>query len=124
MLPQIRQIHRLDVLPQTLHSFSGDSVEEWEKASFWVYRHTGQPLPRHFSRQAQWKTCWQRIVSRPVVSSMRSRQTGQVGSSTKEGVGGGMGFVVSGEEAVTLEGSGAVGWLVGAGVKGSLVRSG
>lgn len=28
----------------------------------------------------------------PDVSSMRSRQTGQVGSSTREGVGGGKGF--------------------------------
>ena len=33
------------------------------------------------------------IVSRPVVSSMRSRQTGQVGSSTRDGVGGATGLV-------------------------------
>jgi hypothetical protein len=57
-----------------------------------VCRQTGQPEPRHFCRQAQWKTCWQRIVRRPVVSSIRSRQTGQVGSSTRLGVGGGKGL--------------------------------
>jgi hypothetical protein len=33
------------------------------------------------------------MVSRPVVSSIRSRQTGQVGSSIREGVGGARGFV-------------------------------
>ena len=32
------------------------------------------------------------MVSRPVVSSMRSRHTGQVGNSTRDGVGGGNGF--------------------------------
>ena len=69
---------------------------------------TGQPRPRHFCRQAQWKRCWQRIVRRPVVSSMRSRQTGQVGSSTRECVGGGKGF--------------GYGW--GVGVKGSWESSG
>lgn len=35
------------------------------------------------------------IVNKPVVSSMRSRQTGQVGSSTREGVGGAKGFADS-----------------------------
>jgi len=59
-----------------------------------VYRHTGQPEPRHFSRQAQWKTCWQRMVRRPVVSSIRSRHTGQVGNSINDGVGGARGFAV------------------------------
>jgi hypothetical protein len=34
------------------------------------------------------------MMSRPVDSSMRSRQTGQVGSSTKAGVGGARGFAV------------------------------
>jgi hypothetical protein len=34
------------------------------------------------------------MISRPVVSSIRSRQTGQVGSSTSAGVGGARGFVV------------------------------
>ena len=57
-----------------------------------VARHTGQPEPRHFCKQSQWKTCWQRMVRRPVVSSMRSRHTGQVGNSTKFGVGGGKGL--------------------------------
>jgi hypothetical protein len=73
------------------------------------------------------------MVRSPVVSSIRSRQTGQVGSSTSEGVGGARGFVVSDEareggsmEGDTLEpaGRGAVGSFMGAGVKGSLVRSG
>lgn len=57
-----------------------------------VCRHTGQPLPFHFWRQAQWKTCWQRMVRSPVVSSILSRQTGHVGNSTRFGVGGGKGF--------------------------------
>lgn len=57
-----------------------------------VCRQTGHPEPRHFSRQEQWKTCWQRIVRRPVVSSIRSRQTGHVGSSIRDGVGGGNGL--------------------------------
>lgn len=33
------------------------------------------------------------MVSSPVVSSIRSKQTGHVGSSSKEGVGGGAGLV-------------------------------
>lgn len=32
------------------------------------------------------------IVSNPVVSSMRSKQTGHVGNSIRDGVGGGTGF--------------------------------
>lgn len=60
-------------------------------------RHTGHPLPRHFWRQEQWKTCWQRIVRRPVVSSILSRQTGQVGSSIRFGVGGGNGLRFAGD---------------------------
>jgi hypothetical protein len=69
------------------------------------------------------------MVRRPVVSSMRSRQTGHVGSSTREGVGGASGLVVR-EEAMEVasigedDGSGAVGCFVGAGVNGSFVRSG
>jgi hypothetical protein len=64
---------------------------------------------------------------------MRSRQTGQVGSSTKAGVGGACGFAVSevaidgpstGEGTVLAGGRGAVGCLVGAGANGSFVRSG
>ena len=72
-------------------------------------------------------------------SSMRSRQTGQVGSSIREGVGGGAGFVggrvaaVVDEEGVDFEGADGV--VAGApgggeevrameGVKGSLVMSG
>lgn len=57
-----------------------------------VCRQTGHPAPCHFWRHEQWKTCWQRIVSSPVVSSIRSRHTGQVGSSIRSGVGGGKGF--------------------------------
>lgn len=34
------------------------------------------------------------MISRPVVSSIRSKQTGQVGSSTSAGVGGARGFAV------------------------------
>lgn len=58
------------------------------------------------------------MVRRPVVSSMRSRQTGQVGSSTREGVGGGRGFRASGEAA---ESAGKVDWV---GVNGSRDMSG
>lgn len=57
-----------------------------------VCRHTGQPVPRHFWRQAQWNTCWQGMVRRPVVSSMRSRHTGHVGSSMRLLVVGARGF--------------------------------
>ncbi len=57
-----------------------------------VARQTGQPEPFHVCRHVQWKTCWQRIVISPAVSSMRSRHTGQVGSSVKSGVGGGNGL--------------------------------
>lgn len=72
------------------------------------------------------------MVSRPVVSSMRSRQTGQVGSSTRDAVGGAIGFAVSdgamdgasiGDDTLDA-GNGAVGCLAGVGVKGSLARSG
>ena len=53
---------------------------------------TGQPDPVHDWRQVQWKTCWHGIVMSPEVSSMRSRHTVQVGSSTRSGVGGGNGL--------------------------------
>lgn len=53
------------------------------------------------------------MVRRPVDSSIRSRQTGQVGSSMSAGVGGARGFEVVGREEV--------GWF---GVKGSLVTVG
>ena len=69
------------------------------------------------------------MVSRPVDSSIRSRQTGQVGSSIRAGVGGAWGF-----EERELEDIG-VAWIVDVvkdvgrdllteGVKGSLVMSG
>ena len=61
------------------------------------------------------------MVSRPVDSSMRSRQTGQVGSSIREGVGGARGLVVR-EEAVGGWGVEGMGFVEG--VKGSLVISG
>ena len=67
-------------------------VEEERASEGFVCRHTGQPFPFHFWRQLQWKTCWQGMVRRPDVSSIRSRQTGHVGSSTRLGVGGGNGF--------------------------------
>lgn len=67
-------------------------VEDESAKDGFVCRQTGHPLPRHFWRQLQWKTCWQGIVRRPDVSSIRSRQTGQVGNSTRFGVGGGNGF--------------------------------
>lgn len=55
------------------------------------------------------------MVRRPVVSSMRSRQTGQVGSSTRAGVGGARGFVESGAEDRGLDWTDAVRWgLLGA----------
>lgn len=38
------------------------------------------------------------MVSSPVVSSIRSRQTGHVGSSTRDGVGGAIGLVDSDAE--------------------------
>lgn len=40
------------------------------------------------------------IVSKPVVSSIRSRQTGHVGSSISDGVGGARGFVESVAEPI------------------------
>lgn len=43
------------------------------------------------------------IVSRPVVSSMRSRHTGQVGSSINAGVGGAKGLVVNVAEGIELD---------------------
>jgi hypothetical protein len=68
-----------------------------------------------------------------VVSSIRSRQTGQVGNSTSDGVGGACGFAVrdeasdgasTGEETPAAGGRGATGCFVGTGAKGSFVRSG
>ena len=78
------------------------------------------------------------MVKRPVVSSIRSRHTGQVGSSTREGVGGARGLAVRDEDVARVAegdcsvdetadealGRSAVGCFVGVGVKGSLVRSG
>lgn len=72
-------------------------------------------------------------MRRPVVSSILSKQTGHVGSSTRAGVGGACGFAVSddanegpstGEETFVVGGRGAVGCFVAAGAKGSFVRSG
>ena len=54
-------------------------------------------------------------------SSIRSRQTGQVGSSIKDGVGGARGLVVR-DEAVGGWGVEGLGFVEG--VKGSLVMSG
>jgi hypothetical protein len=45
------------------------------------------------------------MVRRPVVSSMRSRHTGQVGSSTKLGVGGGKGLRKVDAEVEGVKGS-------------------
>ena len=73
-------------------------VEEESAREGFVCRQTGHPVPRHFWRQLQWKTCWQGMVSRPEVSSIRSRQTGHVGSSTRFGVGGGNGFMKDAED--------------------------
>lgn len=56
-----------------------------------VNRHTGQPAPFQFCRHVQWNTWEQGTVISPFVSSIRSRHTGQVGSSIKFGVGGGNG---------------------------------
>lgn len=43
---------------------------------------TGQELSPHFLRQSQWKVWLHKIVNRPVAeASIRSRQTGHVGSS-------------------------------------------
>ena len=46
------------------------------------------------------------IVSSPVVSSIRSRHTGQVGSSINAGVGGAKGLVVNVAEGIELDGFG------------------
>lgn len=114
-----------------VHSFNAASSKEvlcmLFPGSSWVYRQTGQPLPRHFLRHEQWKTCWQRMVRRPVDSSMRSKHTGQVGSSIREGVGGALGFVLRDAEGrdacvVMLMELGFSGFLDG--VKGSFVMSG
>ena len=43
------------------------------------------------------------MVNRPVVSSMRSRQTGQVGNSISAGVGGARGLVDSVAEGMELD---------------------
>ena len=67
------------------------------------------------------------MVNSPVVSSIRSRQTGQVGNSTREDVGGGSGFVLR-EVARELDseapGIGAVGVGLAVGVKGSFDMDG
>ena len=64
---------------------------------------------------------------------MRSRQTGQVGSSTRAGVGGAWGLAVSdvvrlgvsvAEVTLVTGGNRAVGSFDSVGAKGSLVRSG
>lgn len=103
----MRQIQRSSVESQTLQSEAsplpnGGFEESYGYAEVadgddaaregFVCLQTGQPPPFHFCRQSQWKTCWQRMVKRPVVSSIRSRHTGQVGSSTRLGVGGGKGL--------------------------------
>lgn len=75
-------------------------------------RQTGQPAPFQFCRHVQWKTWEQGIVIRPFVSSMRSKHTGQVGSSIKFGVGGGKGFRVLETVAEELEaGMSSDGWV-------------
>lgn len=69
------------------------------------------------------------MVRRPVDSSMRSRQTGHVGSSTSDGVGGAIGLALreaddkAAEEFVAaVEDCGSV--VVTLGVNGSLLMSG
>jgi hypothetical protein len=76
------------------------------------------------------------MVSKPVVSSIRSKQTGQVGNSTNDGVGGANGFVdredaceeavvgVAGVTEVVLVGDAVTGLGMGLGVYGSCVISG
>lgn len=69
-------------------------------------------------------------MSRPVDSSIRSRQTGQVGISIREGVGGAIGFEerdVEGDNAETCRGAFEEAEpvdLLTVGVKGSFVMSG
>ena len=90
------QIQRFVSEPQTSQnsSFSAASTPlERPTTPAWEYLHTGQLLSFHLLKQEQWNTCWQRIVSSPVVSSILSRHTGHVGNSNKEGVGGGTGLV-------------------------------
>jgi hypothetical protein len=86
------------------------------------YLQTGQDESFHFERQAQWNTCWHMIVISPVVSSMRSRQTGHVGSSESDGVGGGAGFEERCGVADKVDVSGGVRECEGE--KGSLLSSG
>lgn len=69
------------------------------------------------------------MVRSPVDSSMRSRQTGHVGSSTSDGVGGAIGFVLREAEdklvaefVAAAEDCGSV--MVTLGVNGSLLISG
>lgn len=95
----MRQIHRSSAESHTLQRFDADDPKGWVygfdgsyAVSGFVCRQTGHPEPFQFCRQVQWKTCWQGMVIKPVVSSMRSKHTGQVGSSTRFGVGGGKGF--------------------------------
>jgi hypothetical protein len=71
------------------------------------------------------------MVSRPVVSSIRSKHTGQVGSSINDGVGGAKGFVDREDDAteeavvdVVPVGGAATVLGVGLGVNGSWVMSG
>jgi hypothetical protein len=92
-------IQRSSVVPQDLQLWDS---RVWSKASrFWEYRQTGQFPSLHLVRHWQWKVCWQRMVRRPVtLASIRSRQTGHVGSSRRAGVGGGAGRLESvGEDA-------------------------
>src|SRR5688572_32968482 len=94
----MRQIQRSSVESHTAQRFDVEEpkgllpVDKVSLCDGDVYLHTGHPEPVQFCKQIQWKTCWQGMVMRPFVSSMRSRQTGQVGSSMRFGVGGGNGL--------------------------------
>lgn len=96
MFPQIKQIQRFVVDAQDEQEESGVVVgvengivredEEddagWEESKFCEYRHTGHRLSPHLLRHMQWNVCEHGTVMRPVTAeSMRSRQTGHVGSS-------------------------------------------
>jgi len=97
MLPQIRHIQRLVV---DWHAEQADRVgaagfangiERVEEAvlgcddiSVCEYRHTGHRLSPHLLKHMQWKVWEHGTVINPVTAeSIRSRQTGQVGSSCR-----------------------------------------
>jgi hypothetical protein len=102
MFPQMRQIHKLLVEPQSAHLLNcgeddglglenGTAKDDgrpvfgdfgWDERRVWEYLQTGHRLSPHLLKHMQWNVCEQGTVISPVTAeSIRSKQTGQVGSS-------------------------------------------